>query len=282
MHASAFKTRYLPALMLALIVQGCGGGDSSTGVQAEQSDPAASANTLSDADIEGYLKIKRLERADDQTRAAAIATLRERDRMMRAIKAEKRLDAAPLHAEIAELERQIWISNHFERVLSEGIDEELVRAYYREHAASFERTRARLAHVFVRAPRDLDPSERQARKTRAHEALSLARAGTGFEELAREFSDDAATADGGGVLGWVEKGRMEADLDRAIFTPEAKAGLIPELVDTPFGFHVVRIIEGPISGAIPLEEVRADIRYRLRMRLKARETARLLGEEDQS
>ena len=79
----------------------------------------------------------------------------------------------------------------------------------------------------------------RARK-RAEEVLIAARSGTSFAHLAEQYSDDPATADLGGSLGWVRRGQLASALDEAAF--QLKVGEISGIVQSAFGFHILRLV----------------------------------------
>ena len=74
----------------------------------------------------------------------------------------------------------------------------------------------------------------------AQSVLMRALAGDDFFTLASEFSTDAANSANGGDLGWFPRGQMVSSFDKAVFSSEI--GVIPELVATQFGLHVIEII----------------------------------------
>jgi len=67
-----------------------------------------------------------------------------------------------------------------------------------------------------------------------------ARSGTSFAHLAEEYSDDSATAEIGGSLGWVRRGQLASALDEAAF--QLKVGEISGIVQSAFGFHILRLV----------------------------------------
>ncbi|HJL69289.1 MAG TPA: peptidylprolyl isomerase, partial [Anaerolineales bacterium] len=75
----------------------------------------------------------------------------------------------------------------------------------------------------------------------AQDVLERALAGEDFTALAAEFSADASNSKTGGELGWFPRGQMVAAFENAVFS--AETGIIPELVATQFGLHVVEILE---------------------------------------
>lgn len=78
-------------------------------------------------------------------------------------------------------------------------------------------------------------------KKQAEEVMERAKNGEDFAELASEFGSDS-TKDMGGDLGWFGRGMMVPEFEEAAFATEA--GQVHNgLVETQFGYHVVKVIE---------------------------------------
>lgn len=68
--------------------------------------------------------------------------------------------------------------------------------------------------------------------------LGRLRAGEEFAGLARRFSDSPDGRVRGGDLGYVRRGMMVPEFERAAFSLQAHT--LSEIVETQFGFHVIR------------------------------------------
>ena len=88
----------------------------------------------------------------------------------------------------------------------------------------------------MRAPENITRTKDEA-KARAQEAHKKAKAGTKFEDLVKEYSDEPGAAARGGDLGKFPKGRMVGPFQDGV--EKTKVGDVSDIVETPFGFHVI-------------------------------------------
>jgi peptidyl-prolyl cis-trans isomerase C len=161
------------------------------------------------------------------------------------------------------VKRQASIQNLLDRKVLKGlrVTDKEVHAFYMGNPDRFttpEQVRAR--HILVETDSAKSAEERARARATAEEILALVRAGADFEALARERSQDASSAQGGD-LGWVDRDKMVPEFEAAAFA--LRDGEVSGLVETVFGFHVIRT-EGRRGGElVPEAKVREEIRKHL-------------------
>ncbi len=128
----------------------------------------------------------------------------------------------------------------------------------------------RAEHILVRVDSDASDEVKEAARAKATALLARARAGEDFETLARENSDDTSSAVRGGDLGYNPRGRMVSEFDEAMFSMEP--GQISDLVETQFGFHIIKVT-GIREGDVPEDEAKRELADRLYREARASERA---------
>ena len=88
--------------------------------------------------------------------------------------------------------------------------------------------------------------------------LERARDGEDFAELAREYSDDEATAPSGGDTGFFVRGQMMQSFEDVAF--ELEPGKLSGMVETAYGVHIILAEERNEPFLLPLDDVREKLR----------------------
>jgi peptidyl-prolyl cis-trans isomerase D len=99
---------------------------------------------------------------------------------------------------------------------------------------------AKASHILFKASGPDDTAKAGA-KSRAAAVLARIQKGESFEDMARQYGTDG-TASQGGDLGWFGENRMVKPFETAVFAATGK-GLLKNLVETDFGFHIVKVTE---------------------------------------
>jgi peptidyl-prolyl cis-trans isomerase D len=142
------------------------------------------------------------------------------------------------------------------------LDEQELRTAYAASIEEFtipEEVRAR--HILFRLPPEPDEETIAETSSAAQEILSEIRNGADFSTLAEENSDDTATATSGGDLGWFRRGRMTPEFEEVAFSLEIDE--TSDIVQTPFGLHIIRLDGSRPEQVRPFEEVRAQLDQRI-------------------
>jgi peptidyl-prolyl cis-trans isomerase C len=164
------------------------------------------------------------------------------------------------------------------RAASSGpVTETSIAAYYRDNRDRFLLPETVTAsHILIRVFPDSTAEQRDVARRRASDILSQILGGADFARTARDQSEDADTALSGGLLGSFPRGQMPPSFEAAAFS--IKPGEISELVETPLGFHIIRVDAHAAGRMQTLDDVRGDIRELLTTRAEQEALDRLIEE----
>lgn len=139
------------------------------------------------------------------------------------------------------------------------LNEQDVRSYYEQNAARLGGPEERRAsHILISAGKDASAADRQKARERAQELLAQARkAPDTFAQLARKHSQDPGSAPNGGDLDFFPRGAMVKPFEDAAFV--LKKGEISDVVESDFGFHVIRVTDIKAPKAKSFAELRVGL-----------------------
>ena len=153
------------------------------------------------------------------------------------------------------------------------VPEEDLRKYYAENAARYTAAEERHArHILIKADKGAAPDVRQKAKARAEALLIEARkTPAGFVDLAKKNSDDAGSAVQGGDLDFFGRGAMVKPFEDAAFA--MKPGEISNVVESDFGYHIIKLEAVRGGEKKPFEAVRPVIEDEVRQQLASKRWA---------
>jgi peptidyl-prolyl cis-trans isomerase C len=152
-----------------------------------------------------------------------------------------------------------------------SVKPEEIEAFYKNNPENFQQPeRVRASHILIQVAKDADAATKVKAKAKAEDLLKQARAGKDFAELARQNSQDPGSAPSGGDLGFFGKGQMVPQFDQVVFSQ--KPGTISNVVETDFGYHIIKVIEKQPPKAVPFEEAKPRIQMYLTDQAKQHET----------
>jgi peptidyl-prolyl cis-trans isomerase D len=144
------------------------------------------------------------------------------------------------------------------------VNKEEVRKYYDEHQSDFGTPEERqAAHILITVAPAASQAERDAAKAKAEHLLQQVRETPArFAELAKQNSQDPGSATKGGDLGFFGRGMMVKPFEDAAFG--LKVGEISGLVQSDFGYHIIKLIAIKPSRIAAFDEARQGIENKLR------------------
>lgn len=139
------------------------------------------------------------------------------------------------------------------------LNEQDVRSYYEQNAARLSGPEERRAsHILISAAKDAPAAERQKARERAQELLAQVRkAPDSFAQLARKNSQDPGSAPKGGDLDFFSRGAMVKPFEEAVFA--LKKGEISDVVESDFGFHIIKLTDIKAPKQKSFAELRASL-----------------------
>ena len=154
-----------------------------------------------------------------------------------------------------------------------SVPEDELRKYYTENASRYTAAEERRAsHVLINAPKDAPAAERSKAKAKAEALLAdLRKNPASFAELAKKNSNDTASAERGGDLDFFARGAMVKPFEDAAFA--MKPGEISNLVETDFGFHIIRLDAVRGGDKKPFDAVRSEIEDEVKKQLAQKKYA---------
>lgn len=144
------------------------------------------------------------------------------------------------------------------------VSDQAVTDYYASHKAEFgEPEQRRASHILITADADADAATRAKAKAKATELLQIVqKSPERFAELARTQSQDPGSAAQDGSLGSFGRGMMVKPFEDAVFS--MKPNEIRGLVESDFGYHIIRL-DGVQGGKVaPLADVKSTVADELR------------------
>src|SRR5882672_1976164 len=152
-----------------------------------------------------------------------------------------------------------------------AVKPEAVSDFYQKNQDKFQQgPRVRASHILISVPQNADAATKQQARTKAETILKDLKGGKDFAAAAKENSQDPGSAVNGGDLGFFEKGQMVPPFEQAAFA--LNAGDMSDLVETQFGYHIIKVAEKQTQRVVPLDEAKAQIEQYLGQQNRQAET----------
>jgi peptidyl-prolyl cis-trans isomerase C len=139
------------------------------------------------------------------------------------------------------------------------VTEEDLKKHYTANEKKYtdpEQVKAR--HILIKVAAGAPVEEKKKAKEKAEGLLKRLKDGEDFSKLADEFSEDPTTKKKGGDLGFFPRGRMVKPFEEAAFS--LKNGQMSGVVETQFGYHIIKVEDRKEAKVKPFEEVRESVK----------------------
>lgn len=159
-----------------------------------------------------------------------------------------------------------------------SVSESDVDAFYQQNQARYgQPERRRVSHILLEVSPSADAQTKAATQAQAQSLADQIKADpTLFEALAQAQSQDPGSASQGGDLGWIIKDTLVPAVEAAAF--ELSKDQISAAVESPFGFHVLKVTDIQAPSIKPLADVRKELVAEIKQQLAAVRFADLASE----
>jgi len=132
------------------------------------------------------------------------------------------------------------------------------KAFYDENKEDFNKPeQVKASHILVKVAPTATPEEKTAAKAKIDGLLKQVKGGGDFAALAKENSDDPGSKIMGGDLGFFDRNTMVKEFADAAFA--MKVGQVSNVVETQYGYHIIKVTDRKEGGLTSFDKAKADI-----------------------
>jgi peptidyl-prolyl cis-trans isomerase D len=158
-----------------------------------------------------------------------------------------------------------------------NVSREDLQAYYDQHRDDYRvPEQVNVSHILIKTPLPgpdgkVDPKGVDEARKKAEDVLKQLKAGGNFADLAKKYSEDPGSGKNGGSLGWIGKGRTVPEFEQTAFS--LAKGATSGLVQSSYGFHIIRLDDKQAAHVKTLDEVKDQIEGSIRQQKAAQAAA---------
>ncbi len=142
------------------------------------------------------------------------------------------------------------------------VPEKKVKAYYDSNPQFFKQpAKVKASHILIKVKPDASEAEKAEAMKKIKAVQEKLKKGDDFAEVAKASSEGPSAAKGGD-LGYFGKGQMVGPFEDTAFSLEP--GKVSDVVKTPFGYHVIKVMDKKPETTIPFEAVKPRIEQYLK------------------
>ena len=166
----------------------------------------------------------------------------------------------------SQLERNMAIKEFIDKQFAQKItipDKES-KAYYESNPNLFKQPeQVQASHILIKVDSKADDAQKSEARNKIEEIQKRLQKGEDFAALAKEFSQCPSNAKGGD-LGYFRRGQMVPPFEQAAFG--LKPGTISDIVETNFGYHLIKVIDKKSESTIPYNDVKERLEQHLKQK----------------
>ncbi len=137
------------------------------------------------------------------------------------------------------------------------VSDDEMKAFYEENTNLFQTPeQIQASHILIKVAPEADDDQKKAAQKKIRDLQKKVRAGEDFAELAKSHSEGPSSARGGD-LGYFGRGQMVKSFEDAAFA--LKKDETSDVVETRFGYHLIKLTGHRPAGTIDYEEAKARI-----------------------
>jgi peptidyl-prolyl cis-trans isomerase D len=154
-----------------------------------------------------------------------------------------------------------------------SVSREELLGYYDQHKDDYRvPEQVSVSHILIKTPLPgtdgkVDPKGVEEARKKAEGVLKQVRSGGNFAELAKKYSEDPGSGKNGGSLGFIGRGRTVPEFEKTAFS--LAKGSTSDLVQSSYGFHIIRVDDKQAAHVKTLDEVKDQIEESLKQQKAA-------------
>lgn len=155
--------------------------------------------------------------------------------------------------------KEIYINNLIENNIASKVTvtDADAKKFYDENIEKFKQPETvQASHILIGVADNATADEKKNAREKAEALLKRVKAGEDFAALAKANSTCPSSAQGGD-LGYFSKGQMVPEFDTVAFS--LKPGETSGIVETKFGYHIIKVLDKKPAGTIPFSEAKKEI-----------------------
>lgn len=226
--------------------------------------------SLSQSNIDAYLKYKRIEATDKRKRDRATRSLIVRNALAELIVQQDWATQSEAQTHIKDRRNQILINSYFDDYVETNVNDASIQAFYEKNRPLFADKKIKLVQIVKPSPPDT--KERKLAVKQMRELVKTLQQGGDFAAAMKKYSQTKTTTKVE-KLPWLR----ESDLDRVLFNTalRLKKGDVYGPIETSKGLVIIKLLDGPEMEHRDLKDVKQQVVNQFKYQLKLDETARL-------